>query len=286
MPSATQGICFKCFLRLHRIMKIAVRWPCLLLVHLLLAGAPAAAVADEVRWTSAARLVDSFVEVALRSAYSTRQNLVRKWAVPVSYFIVHRVGEEDLHRQLIDTHFEHLAEITGLSIKPVESSDKANFLVVLTREEWLEADLLQYYGTDSRLQNEALFRHSICMVVFATEHKGPIVRAVAMIPVDRARARGDLVSCLAEELTHAMGLSNDSLKTFPSIFSRKARRPYLTGLDILLLRMLYDPRVKAGMNEKTLRSVLPRIAGELERSNQLAGADDLAEEKGLPAFRP
>ena len=107
-----------------------------------------------------------------------------------------------------------------------------------------------------------------------------------MIPVDRARASGDLVPCPAGELAHAKGLSNDSRKTFFSIFSRKAHRTCLSGIDILPLRMFDDPRAKAGMDEKHLRLVLARIAGEFERGNQRTGAEDLAEEKGLAAVRP
>ncbi|MDK9704518.1 MAG: DUF2927 domain-containing protein [Sulfuritalea sp.] len=229
--------------------------------------------------------MDSFVEVALRSAYSTRKHSVRKWAVPVDYSIVHHVGDEMLHTRLIERHFRHLAEITGLSIQPAPSPVAANFIVVLTREESLVGDLLRYYGTHSTLQHEPLFRHSICMVMFATDRKGSIVRAVAVIPVDRARSRGVLASCLAEELTHAMGLPNDSPKMFPSIFSISSRQAYLTGLDVLLLRMLYDPRVKVGGDERNLRPILETIAGEFERDNGFGSAGQLAEEGGLAAFR-
>jgi hypothetical protein len=264
-------------------MTIAARWHCLLLV-LLLGGASVAAVAEGARWTSSAQLVDGFVEVALHSVYSTRKSPVRKWTAPVSYFIVHRVGDEQLHSQLIHTHFQHLAEITGLTINSVASPVAANFLVVLTKEGWLEADLQHYYGTDSTLQHELLFRHSVCMVAFATGRKGPIMRAVAIIPVDRARARGDLASCLVEELTHAVGLPNDSLKMFPSIFSRKSSHVYLTGLDHLMLRMLYDPRVKPGMDEKAERPILQTIAAEYARDNRFATAEQHATEGGLAGF--
>jgi hypothetical protein len=146
--------------------------------------------------------------------------------------------------------------------------------------------VLRYYGTDSVLQNEPLFRHSICLMVFATERKGSIVRAVTMIPVDRARASGDLASCVAEELTHAMGLSNDSLKVFPSIFSRKSSHAFLTGLDYLILKMLYDARVKPGMDEKTVRPILQVIAGEYERDNRFNVVERLAAEGGLSALSP
>lgn len=257
-----------------------------LLVMLLTSVATIAAAEEEVHWKSRGFLVDSFFEVAMKSAYSTRRHPVRKWTVPVSYYIVQRVGDEDLHRQLTRTHFQYLAEITGLKIEPVESEVAANFLVVLTSENRLEADTLHFYGTDSVLQHEAQLEHSICSVKFAADRKGSIVRAVAMIPVDRARARGNLASCLTEELTHAMGLPNDSLKVFPSIFSRKANHAFLTGLDYLLLKLLYDPRIKVGMSERTAWPILLRIADEYEKANLFNTAEGLATKGGLSALMP
>lgn len=266
-----------------RIMKIAIPWYCMLIV-LLLGGASAATATADSRWHSSGYLVDSFVEVALRHDYSTRQNPLRKWSAPVNYFIVHRVGDDELHSTLIQTHFRHLAQITGLAIQPAQSQAAANFLVVLTSEDRLEVDLPLYLGAGSAQRHEALFRHNVCLATFATERKGSIVRAVAMIPVDAARARGDLVSCMIEELTHAMGLPNDSPKLFPSIFSRKSSHIFLTGLDSLLLKMLYDPRLRAGMSEKLAWPILQVIAGEYERDRRFATADQLAAESGLAAM--
>lgn len=266
-------------------MKTVALWFRTFLV-LLLGGGSVIAAANDTAWKPSVFLVDSFVEVALKSNYPVRQHPVRKWTAPVKYFIVHNAGEEDLHRRMVRAHFEHLAAITGLSIQPVESSMAANFLVVLTSEDRLEAELLRYYRTDSALQNEALFRHSTCLATFAAERKGSIVRAVAMIPVDRARASGALASCMVEELTHAMGLPNDSLKDLPSIFSRRSGYAFLSGLDYLMLKMLYDPRVKAGMSEKTALPILRTIAEEYERDRRFETAERIAAEGGLSGLNP
>jgi Protein of unknown function (DUF2927) len=257
-----------------------------LLCGLLFAFAAAVAVAEDAAWKSPGFLVDSFVELAMKNSYSTRHNPVRKWITPVRYFIVHRVGDKDLHRELIDAHFRHLAQITGLGIQPAETRAAANFLVVLTSESALAADLPRYFGATSARQNEMLFHHSLCMASFATERRGTIVRAVAMIPVDAARAKADLASCVVEELTHAMGLGNDTLRLLPSIFSRKSNLAFLSGLDHLVLKMLYDPRIKPGMNEKTALPVLKMIAAEYERDGLFAAADSDAAENGLARLMP
>lgn len=267
------------------IMKTAALWLRTLLV-LLLGGGSVVALAQDKAWRPSVFLVDSFVEVALKSNFSARQHPVRKWTAPVRYFIVHNAGEEVLHRRMARAHFEHLAAITGLSIEPAESSVAANFLVVLTSEGRLETELLRYYRSDSALQNEVLLRHSTCLATFAAERRGSIVRAVAMIPVDRARASGELASCMVEELTHAMGLSNDSLKDIPSIFSRRSGYAFLSGLDYLMLKMLYDPRLKAGMSEKIALPILRTIAEEYERDNLFETAEKVAAESGLSRLSP
>ena len=153
---------------------------------------------------------------------------------------------------------------------------------MLTSEDKLEQELPRYFGSGSAAQRAALFRGSLCLASFAVERrKGSIMRGVAMIPVDRARGNGDLVSCVVEELTHAMGLPNDSPKVFSSIFSRKSTQAFLTGLDHLLLRMLYDPRVKPGMDENTVRPILQTIAAEYQRDQRFDSAEKTAAESGL-----
>ena len=60
----------------------------------------------------------------------------------------------------------------------------------------------------------------------------------------------------------------------------------LSGLDHLLLKMLYDPRIKPGMNEKTALPVLKTIAAEYERDRAFADADRDAAESGLARLMP
>ena len=257
-----------------------------LLFGLLFASVAAAAGAADASRNSPDFLVDSFVELTLKNSYSTRRNPVRKWITPVRYFIVHQVGDEELHRELVDAHFRHLAAITGLDIQPAASRAAANFQVVLTSEDRLESELPRHFGSGLARQNEMLFRHSLCVASFATERRGGIVRAMALIPVDAARARADLASCVVEELTHAMGIGNDTLQPLPSIFSRQSKLAFLSGLDYLVLKMLYDPRIKPGMSEKAARPVLKAIAAEFERDGLFAVADRDAAENGLSRLMP
>lgn len=211
---------------------------------------------------------------------------MRKWVAPVRYFLIHHVADEELHRNLIRIHLEHLAEITGLPIRPAQSRAEANYLIVLTAEDRLKDDLLRHLGWRSAARREKFFRESVCLANLATRADGAILRAVAIIPVDRARSRGKLVSCVVEELTQLMGLPNDSVKVFPSVFNDLSIDAYLSGLDVLLLKMLYDPRVKVGMDERAVRPVLRQIAEEFERDGLFDSAEKDAVRSGLSALNP
>ncbi len=70
-------------------------------------------------------------------------------------------------------------------------------------------------------------------------------------------------SCIHEELAQGMGLANDSPAARPSIFNDDEEFALLTRHDELLLRILYDPRLRPGMSEAEAAPVVHRIAAEL-----------------------
>ena len=71
------------------------------------------------------------------------------------------------------------------------------------------------------------------------------------------------LSCVHEELAQGLGLSNDSPLARPSIFNDDEEFATLTSHDELLLKMLYDPRLKSGMSLPEARPTIKQIAAEL-----------------------
>ena len=45
-----------------------------------------------------------------------------------------------------------------------------------------------------------------------------------------------------------MGLPNDSKAAYPSIFNDETPEDLLSPLDVILLKILYEPELKSGMN--------------------------------------
>ena len=232
-------------------------------------------------WAKKEYLVSSFVEIALNNEYSVKQSRVRKWTVPIRYYFVHRVADQQLHEQLSKLHLQHLSDITGVDIQPVSKKNKANLLIVFSTEGRLEKELQSEFNIKSKKQRTQLFRNSVCLAHFSINTDHSIRKAIVIIPVDRARAHAKLVACIVEELTQVMGLPNDSEKVFPSIFNDKSFNDLLTGLDYLLLKLLYEPEVKAGMKKSQVTRIITKVIGRFKEKGLVAEAEDKVMEGGL-----
>ncbi|MFT7390147.1 MAG: hypothetical protein ACI9ZH_000364 [Paracoccaceae bacterium] len=90
---------------------------------------------------------------------------------------------------------------------------------------------------------------------------GMRLRAFILIKAETTRLLRQ--SCLHEEFTQVLGLLNDGDDVRPSIFNDGQEFALLTRHDEMLLRILYDPRLKAGMTAQEGMPIVRRIAAEL-----------------------
>lgn len=95
---------------------------------------------------------------------------------------------------------------------------------------------------------------------------GIIVGALIGIPDDLPPA--DMEACLVEELAQSMGLFMDDDQVIPSIFNDDDVFKDLTWMDELLLRVLYDPRMRPGLNRAQAAPLARRIIDELRPSGK------------------
>ncbi len=167
----------------------------------------------------------------------------------------------------INNYARRLASVTGHSIEGVRKD--GNFHVFVAGEDD-NADLLRRLRqlVPGISQTElGLFRHLprsfYCMVVAVSSAHDPheYTRAIALIRAEHP----DLVrlSCIHEEIAQGLGLPNDSPAARPSIFNDDDEFALLTTHDELLLKLLYDPRLKPGMTADEARPIALAIAREL-----------------------
>ena len=71
-------------------------------------------------------------------------------------------------------------------------------------------------------------------------------------------------ACLQEEIIQSLGLTNDSDAARPSIFNDDQEFAVMTEHDALLLRALYDPRLRSGMSAEQAMPIASRILRDLQ----------------------
>lgn len=223
-------------------------------------------------------LVANFERIALYDEYSvtagryvarqTRTHL-RRWEGLVRVAVISGASTPTATRtrdlREVTRYTARLAELTGADMEMAPEED-ANLLVMfLSRSERAEfaATLPDWYPGIDKAVIDAFLNSPInifcAAFAFPIEgRRGVYGRSLILVKSEH----GNLMrkSCIHEEMAQAMGLSNDSRKARPSIFNDDEEFALLTAHDEILLQMLYDPRLKAGMFAREVLPLLPDIA--------------------------
>lgn len=167
----------------------------------------------------------------------------------------------------VTSYAARLARITGHSISA--DNRRANFHVMIAGHD----DSAQVQNRMRELvpglsaQELALFgnlpRSYYCIVIAVSDPRNPdsYSSAVAFIRAEHP----DLfrLSCIHEEIAQGLGLRNDSPTLRPSIFNDDDEFALLTSHDEMLLKILYDPRLQAGVTAEAARPVVRILTREL-----------------------
>ena len=229
----------------------------------------------------AADLAANFEQIALRREFklddgvfvrATEPNIILRWKRPVRVAVIFGESLTDYEREAeylnIEEFVERLRKITGHDIAMSENRPNVHVFVIDSDE---AADI-QNRWPDSLGRLPSSFAEDInssppetYCAAYATnrffEQEYFLSQAIILIKAENP----DLIrlSCIHEELAQALGLFNDSLEARPSIFNDDEEFALLTYHDELLLRILYDPRLRPGMNAAEAMPIVREIALEL-----------------------
>ncbi|MGJ8625804.1 MAG: DUF2927 domain-containing protein [Sulfitobacter sp.] len=195
---------------------------------------------------------------------------LHRWRVPVRIEVIFGAGVPPSQRKddaaIITEYAARLARVSG---HPVSTSGKPNFIVIVTGEDDRADTLKQAAARVPGVSGASLRalrdipRDTYCAVAADADGRdaNTYTAAVAVIRAENP----DLLrlSCIHEELAQGLGLPNDSPGARPSIFNDDDEFALLTGHDELLLKMLYDPRLKIGMTASEAQPITRTIAREL-----------------------
>lgn len=218
-------------------------------------------------WQNSAYVKKAFFEIAYKNEYRPGLSKLKRWNREIKYKVMYfkfsppfEVGEN-----LVDDQFKDLSDITAVSI--VKSNKKPNFRIIFTKREYYGEAIQKY--TKTKIKN--IDTESNCLLSLKHRHY-QLVKATVIIPVDHAMEYGLLPACVVEELTQSMGLPNDSEWVNPSVANDESVSQLLTGLDYLMLKILYDKRLKIGMDTEQSSPIVDKILQDFEQQNLIKTA--------------
>lgn len=226
------------------------------------------------------QLVENFVRIAAFDEYTVRggrfvaqqtPSALRRWDKPVRMALHFGASVPEERRRedsgIVGAYARRLAGLTGTDIRLAQTRANFHILVMTTDELGAVGPRLRTLvpGIDATTLSEItnLPRYTFCAVYAFSRPGADHVYATAVAVIRDEHTALMRKSCLHEELAQGLGLANDSPDARPSIFNDDEEFSLLTRHDELLLKLLYDPRMKPGMDPDTARRVAEVIASEL-----------------------
>lgn len=246
---------------------------CLFLASLLLASTSLFAHSDPAPWMNKRYIERSFYDIALQAEYPFERipPVVKRWARPLRVWMYSGTGDAGEQRALLKSHFNRLAKYTRLPVQFVERRREANVTVFFAADDELQPLITREMSATAYRELD----NSVCLGTIRFNRRSEITHGTILIPVERARALGKLDACVVEEVTQMLGLINDSKTVQHTVFSDLTDDDDLTGLDYLLIKLLYSPYLRTGMN---LQQAAPLVRHQLdiwELTGEIREADRL-----------
>jgi len=153
----------------------------------------------------------------------------------------------EIYRQNVLDLLKEISRLTGLKFS----------LALIPKQ----ANLKIYFMRTSEIRKRLKLPNANCAGQFHGSRKtGAIGRAEVYISTD---LKHKTVHCISEEILQVMGLPNDTNIIQASIFNEKSTLKTMSLADKLLLRTIYDKRLKTNMTESQAMPIAKNILREL-----------------------
>jgi len=203
-----------------------------------------------------AEITKGFFATTFGAEYHLRGQVdrIRKYDQPVRVFAEGlRADRKALLARVvadIGAHVQHL------DIAMAETSEAANVTVRLVRDRELYRTIAKLYGSD-RAKQIRVSLDPQCLSGFRKNEAYEIEHSDVILTVDN----GDFVflDCAYEELLQSLGPINDTDTVPWTMFNDAVSMGFFDVYDQYILNILYDPRIKAGMNVEEVKAVLPEV---------------------------
>lgn len=183
-----------------------------------------------------------FSQVVFAPDYDSRRtDYLAKWTSPLR---INLVGENaEAQREPVKSQAEALSKLTGLDIAVVSESKPSNVTIYFTTAE--KMDELAGAAMENRSSIKSALLTNGCASYYDKDAGYRITRA--RIFVHTGEDVTTLKSCISQQMTHILGMPNNSDLIQPSIFNAGVQLRQMTTLDLKIVRTLYTPTLIPGM---------------------------------------
>jgi len=225
----------------------------------------------------AATLIDRFHKVAFRGDSTPEdqpdrfRDVLYRWELPV------RITYQDVQpgvRQHAEQFYAEIQNLSGLRVWEVPQHSLTPPNMIIHRPEQSEYDALFSSAIAGKYSKELDVTKVFCFFYFQSNNPQSAVKID--IQLNPSLEHRDYRFCIIEEIVQSLGLFGDTLERFDSLFVEyRSQRQDFPLNDKILLRTLYDPRLRDGMARAQAMARVEQIIPELLATYAREGIEGL-----------
>lgn len=193
------------------------------------------------------QMFDYFEEIVLHMEYSTgNSSVVQKWNEPLRYHINGTATEKDL--EVLTDLFEQLNKVDGFPGIYAADGEQENLTIsFLGSEDFNDQFFECINGEDAYGATEFWYYNDTNEIHTA--------RIGYRTDIDQTTR----VSILIEEIINMLGFSDTVLREDSIVYQYSNDNTALSDVDWVILKLLYDPQIKCGMNTDNCSDIVKKL---------------------------
>ena len=192
------------------------------------------------------QMFDYFGEIVFNSEYGTGTSTsVKKWNTPIRYRICGDATKKDL--EVLTDLFTQLNKIDGFP-GIYAADDEENLIISFLGVEDFNNSFSEFLkGEDAYGATEFWYYNDTNEIYTA--------RIGYRTDVDQATR----ISILIEEIVNTLGVSDTEVREDSIVYQYSNDNTALSDIDWVILKLLYDPQIKCGMNTNSCNDILEKL---------------------------